>query len=244
MKKPFIKISAQLLQAIRNNGDVKLFGEYLFLRHKYRNGVIYARSEREMANVLGIDRGRLRRLLNAFKVRGWISVHSGNITFKNNRKLGELYGITRHKTFSVHRDKLSCASSVCVELYKLLLSEKHRHCYYSFRESVKSGHINGSHPYPFGYIENFYAPNNKGEFQISYEGLATVWGCSKTSAFRIMRELLSLGSLDYRKVFIDCSASLGLVADKRAFGDTFSDGSVFILGKRVLKSMPNVYVWE
>lgn len=237
------KVSIQLLHSVRDNGVLLEFSVFLSMRWKFKNGILYKSSQSEMADKMGMHRNTFLRYVKKFQKLGWVVVHNGNYVFLNNRGLGKLYDIERHRVISV---RVADPDAILKEIHLFLLSEKHRSMLYSFRRVVKGEITNEQGRLRDGYYENFYYPYNKGCLQISYEGLGGLWGMSKTNAFHTMQGYVrQTDGLRYRRCWLDLTKDLGVEPNRELIANTFEgDGSVYVVGKRVIKNMPNTYYWD
>jgi hypothetical protein len=239
----YVKVSIQLLHELRDRGLLRLYADFLDYRWKFKNGVVYG-NKAEVVSKLGGNRTTTLRKIAKFKQLGWVTTHSGNLKFNNNRTIALIYGVQKNRMHSITKSKMVDSDAILFELYTFLLMEKHVQMNRGFKRFVKGELINEQGHLPMSYYESFYKPYNLGQLQISYDGLGKVWGISKTNAFKAMRELMVRKGLGYEKCYINLTKDLGLPANLELVENTFSSsGSFFIVDEKLYKVQPNKYYW-
>lgn len=220
-----------------SNGDLELMAFAMWLKSFHSNGVFFNYSLRKLSKEVGVSVNYLRKVLPLLEAHGWIVFRDGHMCMKSQSKVAEKLSIDKLtnvtcKVGESWRDVLS-------ELRFLLYGSKASQLRYGWNRRLKKGDTNNAGASELDAIrESLYQDSNTGQQQISYDGLAKVWGCSRTTAFNQMKIWISEGRIVKHKVKVDTGYH-------KDFYYTLSSmcGSFFLVGDIVYKQLANVYCY-
>lgn len=227
----------QLSYYYASKGRLKDYALFLTLKSKHRNSTFYNFSINRTANELGVSYYFLKASLERLEKDGALRYHNGNLTIVKQKRLSDSLEIDRLKVFEVDARCYTLKETLS-QVRRFLVASTHNRS--EWRNNPRNDdNTTDSSNAP---SENWYERFSKEYVQISYKGLAKMWGCSIGTAFNQMKEWCKNEEMkkeNCKKVFSDLDPFV--VTEARRDGDTS-----FYLNSygEVCKVMPNKYYFN
>lgn len=236
-RKKYISVSHQLLRHYADRGELNVLAFSLHLKALHSNGVFYNHSLRTTAKKASVSVNYLRKMLPILEKEGWVTFDSRNMVMKSQKRVAKRIGLDKVTNVSIKSG--DTWRDILDELRYVLYGTKASQLRYGWNKRLKGADSNNGVGGDLSSIrETLYDDFNTGQTQISYEGLADVWGCSKTSAFNQIQKWIAEGKLIKHKKKVDTGYS------KEYIGQLTSlCGSFFLIGDVVYKQLANVYCY-
>lgn len=235
--KGIVRGNYQLSYFYASKGRLKDYALLLTLKSKHRNSTYYNFSINRVANELKVSYYYLKSALSRLEKDGALRYHNGNLTIIKQKKLSDSLEIDNLKVFEVDA-RCYTLKEVLSQVRRYLVASTHNRS--EWRNNPRNDdNTTESRNAP---SENWYERFSKEYVQISYLGLAKLWGCSVGTAFNQIKDWCGKQELKKErceKVFPDLDSYV--VQEARNEGDTS-----FYLNSRgqVCKVMPNKYLFN
>lgn len=233
---------------------------FLSYKYLYSNSVIYNFTYKGLASKLCKSRNTIKSHIKSFLSLGWCELINGNLSFLSQKKILE----KNEYKFTSSGDSIESSldkKSILQRLQKLILLNKKRSCLYSNMKqhrlvstrkrlrSLAGSETKSAKSVKFIYndINDFNNKQNSNKFDdsdhsfnISYKGLSELFGCSKSSAFRFIKELEESKEIKKSRRISRINGSFDELSIK-SMQDTFGKHFYIDSRGRMNVSLPNAY---
>lgn len=209
----------------------------MYLKSFHSNGVFYNFSYRTVSKKTGVSVNYLRKILPLLEADSWLTFRDGNMCMSSQKKVAKKLGIEVIKNTVIKKCKTW--RDVLSEMRYVLYGTKVSQLRHGWNRRLKGNDISNAGADDMSAIrECLYSDSNVGQSQISYDGLAKLWGCSRTTAFNQMKVWIAEERLVKHKVRVDTGYSKDMFYELSALC-----GSFFLIGDVVYKQLANVYCY-
>lgn len=218
---------------------MKDYALFLTLKSKYRNSTYKNFSLNKLSKDLGVSYYYLKGALSRLNKDGAVRYEYNHLVLVKQKRLSDALDISYLTNFEVDARSYK-VDDVLVQIKKVLLSSTHNRLKWRSKRTLTSDKKfgQGSNANSDTWYEDF----SDDFIQISYKGLAKLWGCSIGSAFNQIKRWVNEDEIKKERSFkVISDLDPWVVTEARESGDY----SFFINGfGEVTKVMPNKYFFS
>lgn len=233
LNRSYVNISYQFLYHYASCGRLKDLAILCKLKSVHRSGTFYNFSYNNLSEVSSISRTALRGALPRLIRDGYIEIRDGNLTLRKQKRVANTLGISHLRNTEV--DITKDVRGLVEEFRQILLANESHRKDYTVRKLGNDQSLQENNMF---YGESCYADTDNNSFQRSYESLACLWGCSKTSAYYQMKKWIGEGFFLKKRMY-NKTPFCGSLLDEVSNGDP----TFFIVDGKVCKQRPNLYTY-
>lgn len=237
--KGFFKGKYQLAYHYASQHRLKDYALFLTLKSKYRNSTYKNLSLNKLSNELGVSYYYLKSALKRLEKDYALRYEHGHLVLVKQKRLSESASIDRLVDFEIDARSFN-VNDTLNQIKRILLASSHtRWKWRNKRLLISDNNIREGSD---AHSDTWYDAYNSDYIQISYKGLAKLWGCSVGSAFNTMKDWSKKKEMKKERVvlkFEDLDPWVVSEAHEQGDESFFLDSN-----KVVCKVMPNRYYFN
>lgn len=183
--KGFFKGKYQLAEHYASKGRLKDYALLLTLKSKYRNSTYKNFSLNKLSNQLGVSYYYLKAALERLEKDGALRYEYGHLVLVKQKRISDSLGVDYLVNFELDCRKFKVGDTLS-QIRRILVASSHN------RIKWRNGRVllsdNNSRGGLTDHSDTWYEPFSKNYIQISYKGLARLWGCSVGTAFNQIKK--------------------------------------------------------
>lgn len=237
--KGYFKGKYQLAYAYAEKRRLKDYALFLTLKSKYRNSTYKNFSLNKLSNELGVSYYYLKGALDRLDKDGALRYEHNHLVLVKQKRIAELMDVDYLVNFEVDSTSFK-VDDVLNQIKRILLASSHsRWKWRNKRTLISDNNFRGGSN---AHSDTWYDEYSSDFIQISYKGLARLWGCSVGSAFNTIKRWVKKEEIKKENVvlkFDDLDPWVVTEAHEQGDNSFFLD-----FHNVVSKVMPNKYYFS